>query len=103
ISTCCFLIRKQFFHTLGGMFPLLGDVSSAFLGGNVMYTTTESKKLSVYSTEQEALITAALRCLEERACYGEFIENPASVSQYLRLQLAREENEVFAMIFLNNM
>ena len=61
-----------------------------------------SRWISPDRMNADQLIARALRCLEERACYGEFISDYKSLSAYLRLQLAPEKNEVFAVVFLDN-
>lgn len=67
-----------------------------------MCMINESDALLAYS-EPDGLIESALRVLEERAKTGsDLMQNPQEVSAYLRLQLAGESNEVFAVLFLNN-
>src|SRR6185312_3868278 len=63
---------------------------------------TYAHGLSPDRMNADQLIARALRCLEERARYGEFISDYKSLSAYLRLQLAPEKNEVFAVVFLDN-
>ncbi len=49
------------------------------------------------------LVARALRCLEKRLRYhSEILNNPQHVCSYLRLHLAEERNEVFAVLFLDN-
>lgn len=49
------------------------------------------------------LVARALRCLEKRLRYNsETLNNSPYVSSYLRLNLADERNEVFAVLFLDN-
>jgi DNA repair protein RadC len=53
--------------------------------------------------KDEEIITHALRCLEERMLYPfDRLNNSQDVKAYLRLHLAAEMNEVFAVLFLNN-
>ncbi len=54
-----------------------------------------------YSNSDE-LIAKALRCLETRMQYGNFLTNPHDTRNYLCFQLARELNEVFAVVFLDS-
>lgn len=53
---------------------------------------------------EEALISNALLCLENRLRYHarESLDNSRDVCAYTRLQLAEEQEEVFAALFLNN-
>jgi DNA repair protein RadC len=49
------------------------------------------------------LVAQALRCLEKRLRYPlGILHNPQQVCSYLRLHLAEERNEVFAILFLDN-
>jgi len=52
----------------------------------------------------DKIIATALKCLEERLTYTteEKLNSSRSVCDYLRLQLAQEKNEVFAVMFLDN-
>jgi len=53
----------------------------------------------------DLLIADALRCLEERLSYHSdavLLTHSTDARAYLRLQLAEETNEVFAVLFLNN-
>lgn len=60
-----------------------------------------SHNTAVYK-EQDGLIRRALACLEERIKYKPIsLCQPQEVSDYLRLQLAQEPNEVFAVLFLD--
>ncbi len=53
--------------------------------------------------KQDKLIQQALQCLEQRIKYhSDSLDNPIVARDYLRLQLAQEQNEVFAVLFLNN-
>jgi len=53
--------------------------------------------------KDEKIIIRALRCLEERMRYPiDRLNNSQDVKAYLRLHLAGEINEVFAVLFLNN-
>ncbi len=57
---------------------------------------------TVYSKENK-LIQSALKCLEKRIKYqSDKVKDPFSVRKYLQLQLAQEQNEIFAVLFLNN-
>src|SRR4051794_21814809 len=52
---------------------------------------------------QNDIIQQALECLEQRIKYQTAsLDNPIEVMNYLRLQLAPELNEVFAVLFLDN-
>ena len=49
------------------------------------------------------LVARALRCLEKRLRYNsETLNKSHDVRSYLRLRLAGEKNEVFAVLFLDN-
>lgn len=54
--------------------------------------------------EDETIISNALHCLENRLRYytGQHLNNSRDVCAYARLQLAEEQEEVFAALFLNN-
>ncbi|MEO8964710.1 MAG: DNA repair protein RadC [Gammaproteobacteria bacterium] len=53
--------------------------------------------------KETKLVARALRCLEKRLRYNsETLSNPQDVCSYLRLHLAEERNEVFAVIFIDN-
>lgn len=54
--------------------------------------------------EADKIIASALKCLEERLSYAtkEQFKSSRSVCDYLRLQLAQEKNEVFAVLFMDN-
>ncbi len=55
------------------------------------------------SDDSESLIVNALRCLESRLRYhSTLLNNSRDVFAYLRLQLAEETNETFAVLFLNS-
>src|SRR5690348_8949337 len=56
-----------------------------------------------YNNDDE-LISKALHCLENKLRYGsdEVLNTVKNVSNYVRLQLSHEKDEVFAVIFLNN-
>lgn len=55
------------------------------------------------TTNEEQLVHQALRVLEQRLFQrGPRHEDPQSVRHYLRLALAAEKNEVFAVLFLDN-
>jgi DNA repair protein RadC len=61
--------------------------------------------LPMYSLNpsETKLVARALRCLEKRLRYNsEPLNNSPYVSSYLRLNLADERNEVFAVLFLDN-
>ena len=63
------------------------------------------KTHSIPTNEGDLLIASALRCLEERLSYhsdGVLLNGSTNARAYLRLQLAEETNEVFAVLFLNN-
>jgi DNA repair protein RadC len=68
-----------------------------------MSNQLSDKRTSAYPVEQEQLIQSALRCLEERIKdRSKLLSNPFDVNAYLRLQLGRELNEIFGVIFLNS-
>ncbi|MCD6039075.1 MAG: hypothetical protein K0S27_475 [Gammaproteobacteria bacterium] len=57
------------------------------------------------ANEGDLLIAHPLRCLEERLSYHSDavrLTHSRNARTYLRLQLAEEMNEVFAVLFLNN-
>jgi DNA repair protein RadC len=54
------------------------------------------------SPNADAVIAQALKCLEGRLPYGDALANPRDAKNYLRLQLAPEINEVFAVLFLSS-
>ncbi len=54
-----------------------------------------------YSSEDE-LIAGAMHCLEKRLEYDDILANPQDTRCYLSMKLVRELNEVFAVLFLDN-
>lgn len=57
---------------------------------------------SALTVNEEQLVHQALRLLEQRLFHrGPRLEDPQSVRHYLRLALAGEKNEVFAVLFLD--
>jgi DNA repair protein RadC len=63
------------------------------------------KTHSTPTNDSDLLIANALRCLEERLSYqpdAVLRAHSRNARAYLRLQLAEETNEVFAVLFLNN-
>ncbi len=56
------------------------------------------------NTNADQIIATALKCLEERLSYKtqEQFTSSRLVCDYLRLQLASEKNEVFAVLFMDN-
>src|SRR4051794_863643 len=61
------------------------------------------KQVNTIHSKEDKLIQSALRCLEERIKYqSDKLADPFSVQKYLQLQLAQEQNEIFAVLFLNN-
>ncbi len=55
------------------------------------------------STHEDQIIQNAIALLEQRLFHaGPVLPNLSAVQDYLRLQLAAEPNEVFAVLFLNN-
>lgn len=61
------------------------------------------KQVNTIYSKEDKLIQSALRCLEERFKYQpDKLADPFSVRKYLQLQLAQEQNEIFAVLFLNN-
>lgn len=62
-----------------------------------------SSKSTALTVNEEQLVHQALRVLEQRLFqHGPCFANPQSVRHYLRLALATEKNEVFAVLFLDN-
>ena len=56
-----------------------------------------------YLLNKNKLIDTALRCLENRVKYlSDTMNHPNDVANFLRLSLAPEPNEVFAVLFLDN-
>ena len=56
------------------------------------------------SQSDDWIIRQAIALLEQRVFKkGPSLERPAAVKDYLRLKLAAEPNEVFAIVFLNSM
>lgn len=55
-------------------------------------------------SDSDELISKALQCLEEKLRYKreDSLTNTKDVCAYVRLQLAREKDEVFAGLFLTN-
>lgn len=52
---------------------------------------------------QTYIVTSALRCLETQLRNtSEMFKSSQEVCSYLKLQLAKEQNECFAVLFLNN-
>ena len=59
--------------------------------------------VSVLAPKETKLVARALRCLEKHLRYSsETFKHPRNVCDYLRLHLAQERNEVFAVLFLDN-
>ncbi|HHF0928378.1 TPA: RadC family protein [Pseudomonas aeruginosa] len=55
------------------------------------------------SKSDDRIIRQAITLLEQRVFKkGPFLEGPTAVKDYLRLKLAAEPNEIFAVVFLNN-
>jgi DNA repair protein RadC len=54
--------------------------------------------------EEETLISNALFCLENRLRYntGQYLKSSQDVHAYTKLQLAEEQDEVFAALFLTS-
>jgi len=61
-------------------------------------------QLLAQDAEADQVILIALKCLETRLryCPEKQFNNSPDVCAYLRLQLAHEQEEVFAALFLNN-
>ncbi|WP_449423485.1 JAB domain-containing protein [Rhodanobacter lindaniclasticus] len=56
------------------------------------------------SQSDDWIIRQAIALLEQRVFKkGPSLERPAAVKDYLRLKLAAEPNEIFAIVFLNSM
>lgn len=57
-----------------------------------------------YPVDSDALIERAIRCLEDRLIKntGQILSSSHDVKNYLKLQIAKEKNEVFAVLFLNS-
>lgn len=56
-----------------------------------------------YSPEERDLIDSAINLIRERTLIeGDVLQNAAAVRKYLELQLAHQEREVFAVLFLNS-
>lgn len=69
----------------------------------MMNSTNQNRIVSAYTLKEEKLIQSALCCLEKRIKYcSDVLTNPGDVNSYLRLQLGRESNEIFAVLFLDN-
>jgi DNA repair protein RadC len=62
-----------------------------------------SKQLAavLYSSEADAVITAAMQVLEQRAHFGSALTSPGAVRDYLRLALSEREAECFVCIWLD--
>ena len=66
-------------------------------------STTPSHSMYSLSQSDTKLVARALRCLEKNLRYNSEILNKSQiVCSYLRLQLADERNEVFAVLFLDS-
>lgn len=61
-----------------------------------------NKTTSAYSLDEEELIQSALRCLEARLHYGDVLADPLSTKAYLQMQLARECDEICAVLYLDS-
>jgi len=80
----------------------MGSVSSVFNEEIDMSSSCSELSYSLNPTETK-LVDRALRCLEKRLRYhSEILNHSQSVCSYLRLHLAEERNEVFAVLFLDN-
>ena len=80
----------------------MGSVSSVF---NEEADMSSPHSQSPYSPNpaETKLVARALRCLEKRLRYhSEILNNSQDVRAYLRLHLAEERNEVFAVLFLDS-
>ena len=67
-----------------------------------MLDTTPQSPDSLNPTETK-LVARALRCLEKRLrSTSEILNKSQNVADYLRLHLAEERNEVFAVLFLDS-
>ena len=51
----------------------------------------------------EQIIQQALSILERRICSGRLLSSSSETAKFLRLKLATNDREVFAVIFLNNL
>jgi DNA repair protein RadC len=62
------------------------------------------KDTSIQDTEADHIISTAIKCLENRLRYDAHKQFTSSktVSNFLRLQLGQEADEVFSALFLNN-
>jgi len=61
-------------------------------------------RFSPASQSDDWIIRQAIALLEQRVFKkGPSLERPAAVKDYLRLKLAAEPNEIFAIVFLNSM
>lgn len=62
-----------------------------------------NKMLQITLRQPDIFIKHALACLEKRLVYqSDVLSSSFEVRDYLRLQLASEDNEVFAVLFLSN-
>ena len=66
-------------------------------------TKVKNVKPDHYSNDDE-LISSALRCLESRLKYSHDkpLNSSSNVKNFLQLQLGAEKNEVFAVLFMDN-
>jgi DNA repair protein RadC len=60
--------------------------------------------LQLTDRQEDEIVRRAIEILERRVFHsGLFLDRPAAVADYLRLQLATEPGEVFAVVFLDGM
>jgi DNA repair protein RadC len=89
------------FYPLGKLLP--SGVSFFSFNEETDMSTSLSHSMYSLSLSEEKLVTRALRCLEKRLRYNsETLNSSSYVSSYLRLNLADEKNEVFAVLFLDS-
>ena len=60
------------------------------------------RTLKQFKPSDEELIKDALKCLKRRFRKGKIITRPADMIDYLKLELAEREYEVFCVVFLDN-
>ena len=56
----------------------------------------------MFTKEEKKIITQAKKILKGRISQQPYLENPDSVRDFLQLQFAALEHEIFSVLFLNN-
>lgn len=95
-------------HEIIFLFLPTGEITPEGSISPVIYKEIDMSKSCFYSayslsSTEIKLVKRALRCLEKRLSYrSQTLNHSDYVRSYLRLHLADEKNEVFAVLFLDN-